>query len=124
MTVTPFWQADASASGVSYEAILDFDNTGHTLGLTATGGGHAILTLVDNRVPATPVPIAAVNLDQFGGAGVRQILAGPGATGVDTLGRALPTNNITAAMVAKVVPTVKTDVTSMLVDFTWGTAPQ
>ena len=118
MSISTVWNSRTSASALVIEIDLDYDTVNQTVGITCTNGtagvpadGTGTLTL------AAPTPanvIGAVTTGQFND-GARHILAGPGATGLDTQGRALPTSPISAATVARIEP-VKGQTNTAFVD--------
>jgi hypothetical protein len=121
MAITEIWRSQANAGTSEDLTVLDYDDVVQCVGITLTNGtpgvpadGHGTLSL------AAPTPaniIASVNTDQFND-GQRHVLAGPGATGVDDQGKALPTVTIASSTVARIIP-VKGQTNTAFVSLTW-----
>lgn len=121
MAISEIWRSTSTSSALEDVTVLDYDTVVQNVGITLTNGtpgvradGHGTLSL------AAPTPanvIVSVNTDQFND-GQRHILAGPGASGVDDQGKALPTGTISAATVSRIIP-VKGQTNTAFVSLSW-----
>ena len=124
MAINVLNTGSSSSRGESFTFQVDYDTTAQTIGLTCTGTGHARLILVEisngqsvgsvfaDQYGTTAGPIATAGSKDNAGqpnagesasavtyTGQRVIVAGPGATGVNVNGAAMPTQAVTAAQV-------------------------
>lgn len=112
MAIDTLSSGSSSTATESFSFLVDYDTVAQTIGLTLTGTGHAELLVIRT---SDRTSLGAVNCDQYGSttgqltdggttdpvtySGSRVVVLGPGATGVDATGHALPTAAVSSNVV-------------------------
>lgn len=125
MSIEVLSSGASSAGDESFSFSVDYDTVAETIGLTCTGTGHSTLAVIRTINQAS---LGSLICDQYGTddgsgnitySGSRVIVLGPGATGVDSQDRALPTTVVPSAVVGTFnVPKGQTP--GLGITLTWG----